>query len=162
MWRAKIFSAMVIGRGLVSTGGRKTLPCRRATLKGNSPPYSMTWRVISSSPCGELAERNFLAAANLVDEREVGRGQHAEVLAILFVDALDVFGDDALNARRHLRVWRLLAAGSFAAPLPADARDESAALHVTAPDRRLVAALQAGVGELAQRLVEEEADVRRA
>ena len=50
MWRAKIFSAMVIGRGLVSIGGRKTLPCRRATLNGNSPPYSMTWRVISSSP----------------------------------------------------------------------------------------------------------------
>ena len=66
-----------------------------------------------------------------------------------------------LNAGRHLGVRRLLAAGTFAAPLAADARDESAALHVAALDRRLVAALQAGVGKLAQRLVEEEADVRR-
>ena len=60
MWRAKIFSAMVIGRGLVVIGGRKTLPCMRATLKGNRPPYSMTWRVISSSPSRELASAESL------------------------------------------------------------------------------------------------------
>ena len=50
MWRAKIFSAIVIGRGLVAIGGRNTLPCSLATLKENNPPYSITWRVISSSP----------------------------------------------------------------------------------------------------------------
>ena len=161
MWRAKIFSAMVIGRGLVVIGGRKTLPCMRATLNGNRPPYSMTWRVISSSPSVNFAERNLFAGANLVDQAEVGRGQHAEVLAVLLVNALDVFGDHQLDAGRHLGIRRLLAAGAFAAPLAADRRDESAALHVAALDGRLVAALQAGVGKLAQRLVEEEADVRR-
>src|SRR5581483_9925865 len=47
---AKIFSARVIGRGGVVMGGTKALPCMRATLNGKRPPYSITWRVISSSP----------------------------------------------------------------------------------------------------------------
>ena len=68
----------------------------------------------------ELGQRNFFAAADLVDQSEFGRGQHAEVLAILLVDALDVFRDHQLDARRHLGVGRLLAARSFAAPLAAD------------------------------------------
>ena len=45
--------------------------------------------------------------------------------------------------------------------LPLTHAHKSATLHVAALDRRLAAALQAGVGKLAQRLVEEEADVRR-
>ncbi len=58
----------------------------------------------------ELSERNFFPGANLVDERKIGRGQQAQVLAILLVDALDIFGDHDLNAGAHLCVGRLLAA----------------------------------------------------
>ena len=49
-WRAMIFSPSVIGRGGVPGGVSCTLPCERATLKLNSPPYSMIPRVISPSP----------------------------------------------------------------------------------------------------------------
>ena len=148
MWRAKIFSAMVIGRLPVLIGGRKTLASAvRATLNGNNPPYSMTWRVISSSPSVNFAERNLFPAANLVDHAEVGGGQHAQVLAVLLVDTLDVFGDHQLDAGAHLGIRRLLAAGTFAAPLAADRRDESAFLYVAALDRHFIAALQAGVRE---------------
>ncbi len=111
---------------------------------------------------GELRQRNLLAAADPVDHAEVGRSQHAEVLAVLLVNALNVFGDHQLDAGRHLGIRRLLAAGTFAAALATDGSYESAFLYVAALDRRFVAALQAGVGELAQGFVEEEADVRRA
>ncbi len=59
---------------------------------------------------GELQQRNLFSPANLVNQVEVGRGQHAEVLAILLVDALDVFCDHQLDAGRHLGVGRLFAA----------------------------------------------------
>ncbi len=110
---------------------------------------------------GEFGERNLFAAPDLVDQAEVGRGQHAQVLAVLLVDALDVLGDHELDAGGALGVGRLLAARSFAAPLAAHRAHEPAALDVAALDGQLVAALQAGVGKLAQGLVEVEADVRR-
>ena len=81
----------------------------------------MTWRVISSSPAVNSRSGDFFAAANSVDQAEIRRGQHAEVLAVLLVDALDVLGDHQLDAGRHLGIRRLLAAGAFAAPLAADA-----------------------------------------
>ncbi len=111
--------------------------------------------------CGELNQRNLFSAADLVDHAKVSRGQHAEVLAILLVDALDVLGDHQLDAGRHLGVRRLFAAGTLAAALATDRADKATALHVAALDGRLVAALQAGVGKLAQGLVEEKADMRR-
>src|ERR1019366_9540468 len=46
-------------------------------------------------------------------------------------------------------------------PLAANRAYEATALYVAAFNRQLVAALQAGVGEFPQRLIEEEADVRR-
>ena len=82
----------------------------------------------------ELAKRNFFAGADLVDQREIGRGQQAEVLAVLLVDALDIFGDHQLDAGAHLRIGRLLAAGTFAAPFAADCSDEASALYIAAAD----------------------------
>src|SRR5581483_9003829 len=108
---------------------------------------------------GEFAERDLLAASDALDEAEVGGGQHTQVLAVLLVDALDVLGDHQLDAGGALGVGRLLAAGALAAALAADRADEAAALHIAALDGELIARLQAGVGELAQGLVEEEADV---
>src|SRR4051794_27305509 len=46
----------------------------------------------------ELFERNLCAVFNARDQIEVGRGQQAEVLAVLTVDALDIFGNDTTNA----------------------------------------------------------------
>ena len=109
---------------------------------------------------GKFAERNLFPAANAVDQRKVGRGQQPQVLAVLFVDALDILGNHDADAGAHLGVRRLLAARSFAAPLAAHRADESAALHVAAADGRHVAAFQPKVRNLAQRLVKIEAVVR--
>ncbi len=49
-WRAMIFSPRVMGRAGVAGGESATFPWSRATLKLNSPPYSMIPRVISPSP----------------------------------------------------------------------------------------------------------------
>ena len=51
----------------------------------------------------EFAERNFFSGADFVDQRKVGGGQKAQVLAILFVDALNVFGNDQTGFRRTSR-----------------------------------------------------------
>ena len=58
---------------------------------------------------GEHRERNAFTATDLVQNREVGRREDAEVLAILAVDPFDALGHDQLDAGAHLRVRRLLA-----------------------------------------------------
>ncbi len=108
---------------------------------------------------GERRQRDRFAAADLVDDREVGRGQHAEVLTVLPVDALDVFGNDELDPRTHLGVRRLFTRRALAAPLAADGGDEPAGFHRAPRDRELITALQTQIGELAERLVEVVADV---
>src|SRR5207248_6846796 len=104
---------------------------------------------------------NLFPGADLVDQRKIRGSEHAQVLAVLLVDALDVFRDHQLDAGRHLGIGRLLAARAFAAPLAAHRGDKTTSLYFAALDGQLRAALQAGVRKLAQRLVEEEADVRR-
>ncbi len=110
----------------------------------------------------KLGQRNFLARANAFNQRKIRRGQHPQVLAILLVNALDVFGDHDFDPGAKLRIGRLLAARPLATPLAADCRHKAAALHVATLDRHFVATFQAGVWKFAQRFVEEKADVRRS
>ena len=69
---------------------------------------------------GQLLERDLLAIANALDEREVGAGEHAEILAVLPVDPLDALGDHDPDPGDHLGVRRLLARRALAAPRAAD------------------------------------------
>ena len=92
---------------------------------------------------GELFERDFVARGDSLDQIEVGRGQQPEVLTVLFVDSLVVFGDDQPNTGGDFRVRRGLAARSLAAPFAGNRSDEAAVLDVVALNRELVAALQA-------------------
>src|SRR6266699_2189544 len=110
----------------------------------------------------ELAQRNFFSGANLIDQRKIGRSQHAEVLAILLVDAFDVLRDHQFDACRHLCIGRLLAARAFAPPLAADRANESATLYIAAANGKHAASLQPRVRNLAESLVEIEAVVRRS
>src|SRR5207244_3727788 len=110
----------------------------------------------------ELAQRNLFSGANLIDQRKVCRSQHAEVLAILLVNAFDVLRDHQLDACRHLCIWRLFAAGAFAPPLAADRANETAALHIATANGKHAASLQPRVWNLAESLVEIEAVVRRS
>ena len=116
--------------------------------------------MISSSPAGKFGERDFFSRPDLLDQREVGRGQQAQVLAVLFVNAFDVLGDHQLDPGAHLGVGRLLPAGALASPLAADGADEAAFFHGAASDGQHVAALQAQVWDLAQGFIEVEAVVR--
>src|SRR5579859_2520862 len=75
------------------------------------------------------------------------------------IDALDVFGDDQLDAGAHLGVGRLLPGRPFAAALSGDRGDETTLLDRSAGDRELVTALESEVGEFPQRLVVVVADV---
>src|SRR2546423_6845311 len=109
----------------------------------------------------ELFERDLFAIRDATDEIEVRRSQQSEVLAVLPVDALDVLGDDAADARGDFGIRRLFAARPFAAPLAGDRDDEAAAFDVALFDGKLVAALQAEVDELAESFVEVIADVSR-
>src|SRR6202162_6385692 len=101
----------------------------------------------------ELAERNFLTAANPINQGKIRRGQHSKVLAILLVDTLDVFGNHDADSRTHFRIRRLFPTRSFAPSFAADGTDKTATLYVTAPDGRDAPALQPEIGNLAQRLV---------
>ena len=92
---------------------------------------------------------------------EVRTREHAEVLAVLAIDALDALGDHDLDPRVHLRVRRRLARRTLPAPRPRRARDEPAGAHRAAHHRELLTGLEAEVGEFAERLVEVVADVGR-
>src|SRR5207302_1557448 len=108
---------------------------------------------------GEGGERDRLAAADPVDDREVGGRENAHVLAVLPIDPLDVLRHHQLDAGAHLGVGGLLTRRALATPLAADRGDEAAALHRPPRDRELLAALQAQVGEVAQGFVVVVADV---
>ena len=117
-------------------------------------------------PGGEFGQRDRLAGTDPVDKAEIGGGQNAQVLAVLVVDALDALADDHPDSGHQLGVGALLAAGPFPAPLPRDRTNETTRLHGAALDGRFGSPvpardLQPQVGEFAQRLVVEEADVRR-
>src|SRR5205807_85158 len=78
---------------------------------------------------GERRQRNDLAAAHLIEYREIGRRQHAEVLTVFAIDALDAFGHDQFDPGTHLGVGRLLARRAFPAPLAAHRRHKAPTLH---------------------------------
>src|SRR5262249_40518666 len=106
---------------------------------------------------GEFAQWDLFAGANPVDQTKIGRGQNPKVLAVLLVNALDVFSDHQLDAGAQLGIRRLLAAGALAPALAADGGNKSAFFHVAALDRHFIAAFEAGVRKLAQSLVKEKA-----
>src|SRR4029077_14544952 len=97
---------------------------------------------------GKLAQRNFFADAHLVNQAEIGRTKHAQVLAVLLVNTLDVFGNHQFDAGREFGIRRLLAAGAFAATLSADRSHKATLLYIAALDRHFIAALQARVRPL--------------
>ena len=43
-------------------------------------------------PMSEFGQRNLFAPADLVNQLEIRRGQYAEILAVLLVNALDILG----------------------------------------------------------------------
>ena len=112
----------------------------------------------------EFAQRNRLPGADSVDEPEVRRGEDAQVLAVLVVDALDALADDDLDAGHQLGVGALFAAGPLAAALAGDGADEAGVFDRAALYGGFGAAVRAGhfqpqIGEFPQRFVVEEADV---
>src|SRR5205807_470967 len=54
----------------------------------------------------EFAEWDFFASPDLVNQTEIRGGKHAQILAVLLVDALDVFGNRHFDARAQLGIRR--------------------------------------------------------
>src|SRR6185437_7679243 len=91
---------------------------------------------------GERAQGDRLPISHLVEDREVSRGQDAQVLTVLSIDALDVLRDHQLDPGAHLGVRRLFARRALAPALPAHRGDKAAALDRAAGDGELLAALE--------------------
>ncbi len=106
----------------------------------------------------EFRKRDRLAPADPVDQRKIGRGEDAEVLAVLPVDPLDVLRDHEPDPGAPFRVRRLFARRALPAALSRDADGESPRLHVPFSDRLFPAAREADVRIVAQPLVEVVAD----
>src|SRR6478752_4941854 len=119
---------------------------KQSTVLNHLPRYLVFTR-------GELAERNLLAIANAVNQRKVRGGQQPQVLAVLLVDALDIFSNHHPNSRAHLRVRRLFAARSFPPALSADRTNKPTALHVAAANRCDASAFQAEIRNLSKSLI---------
>jgi len=102
---------------------------------------------------GEFLDGNRLATADAVDQAEVGRGQDAQVAAILTVDPFEALGDDETNASAPLGKWTGLARGSLAVAPAGDGDGESSRLDATGDNRLRVAALETKVRIVAELLV---------
>ena len=122
------------GGGSVTRPGSVTW--RRAMLNSKSPPYSMICRVMSSVPAvNSLSGIGSPERIRSISPKSV-RGEDAQVLAVLVVDALDALADDHLDPRHQLGVGALLAARPLPPPLPRHRTHEAARLHGPPFDRR--------------------------
>ena len=83
----------------------------------------------------EERERDLPPFPYALENREVGRQEHPEVDRVLAVDALEALRDEEADARRALRVRRLLAGRSLAAPPPGHGDREASAAHRVLSDR---------------------------
>ena len=73
--RIALPSLAPLARRSAGAGRDRTLPCSRATLYSNSPPYSMISLRDRVHALRELLELDLLAPPDPVDQREVGRRQ---------------------------------------------------------------------------------------
>src|SRR5439155_16590449 len=93
-------------------------------------------------PARESRQGDLLALPHALEDREVGGDQEPKVLAVLAIDALHVLRDHEFDPGGELRVRRLLARRTLAAPRAAHRGDEAAAPHGAARDGELVSALE--------------------
>ena len=94
--------ASVIGRRAVVDRRAPRLALQPRLVVREEPAVLDDLALIASSPRGELRERDLLAAADALDQAEVGRREQADVLAVLPVDLLDAFGDDHAGCRPRI------------------------------------------------------------
>ena len=139
-------------RGLY--GRKKNLPLQTRNIEWKKPAVfdHLPRNLILAR--GEFAQRDLFPAPDAINQREVCRSQQPQVLAILRVNALDIFGDHHADAGAHLGIRGLLTARSLAAPFTAHRAHEPAALYIAAADGCDASALQAEIRDLTECLVE--------
>ncbi len=152
-WRRTIFSYRVCGR---SAGG---LRCRRRAAQVPLPEpqqaaAAQDGRGQRLATLQQFLERDRLAAADALQQPEVGRGEQADVVGVLPVDALEALGDHQPDAGQPLGGGAVLARGALAVAAARHRHLEAGGLHrarpppATAPPQ-----CQAGVREAGQPLV---------
>src|SRR5215471_9576883 len=122
--------------------------------------YDLAGNVVFSAR--EFIERDLFAGRDPRNQAEIGRRQQAEVLAILLIYTLDVFGYRQFNAGGDLGIRRLLAAGPLASALARYRSDEPTPLDVSPLYRKFVAALEPKINEVAEGLIKMVANVCRS
>src|ERR1039457_5263260 len=113
---------------------QKNFPLHARHIEGKQSPILDHLLRDLVFPGSEFTERDFFPSANPADQGKVGRSQQPEVLAVLLVDALNILRNCDLNPGAHLRVRRLLATRALAATLAAHRANETAFLHIAAPN----------------------------
>ena len=106
----------------------------------------------------ERVERNRLPRRDAREDREVGRGQDADVVGVLAVDALEALGHDEADTRRLLGKRTGLARRSLAVALAGHHDRKAAVTHRVDADRHLAADLEPDVRVASQALVVVKAD----
>lgn len=102
----------------------------------------------------QLVEIDRLAAADAFDQTKIRARQQPDVVRVLPVDALEALGDDQPHTRRAFGDHAVLARAALAVALAGDDDRDACVAQRIAPDRQLVAGLEAGVRIAAQRGVE--------
>ncbi|SOY63139.1 hypothetical protein CBM2587_B60170 [Cupriavidus taiwanensis] len=87
------------------------------------------------------------------DQAEVGRGEQADIVGVLAVDALEAAGDDEADAGQLLRRRAVLARRALAVAVAGNGDGEAAVADRVGGDRAGAVHLVAGIGIAAERVV---------
>jgi hypothetical protein len=109
----------------------------------------------------QVFDRNRLARADARDQAEVGRGEQADVVGVLPVQAFEAFGDDQPHAGRLLGGRAVLARGALAIAPARDHDLDARRADGIGADGKCLARLEAGVGVAAQLVVVVREDRKR-
>jgi len=106
-------------------------------------------------PGEQVFDRYWLATPEAFEELEIGRGEEPDIVRVLPIDALEALRDHEPDAGGLLGHRAVLARGAFAVALARDDDGEAGLPDCAHTDGQPLAALETGVGVVAEALVEE-------
>jgi hypothetical protein len=142
--RCELGRERMAGDDLLEQGAR----CRRQRFPGSGPHIAhpalaeaqqaaalQDRRRERVAPLYQLVDRDRLACFDAVDETEIGRGEQADVVCVLAVDALEALGDDEADAGEPLGRGAVLARRALAVALAGHRHREAAGADGIDADR---------------------------
>ena len=152
-WRATIFSNRVRGVAASAFAGSRPHVAHPALAEAQQAAALQDRRGERVAALHELVDGDRLARLDAVEEAEVGRGEEADVVGVLAVDALEALGDDEADAGEPLGRRAVLARRALAVALAGHRHREAAGADRIDADRPRAADAEAGVGIAAELVV---------